>query len=93
MVQNFIWIERNNNDARAKVAWSILTTQFSDGGLGLVDPDSQCKALLAKFVVRAMLPTQGLWSKLCLNQLFDIKPSTGVGGLETIFKMGILVKF
>ena len=77
MVRNFIWIGRSNNDARAKVAWSTLTTQFSDGGLGLVDPDSQCKALLAKFVVRAMLPGQGIWSNFLLNRLFDIKPSTG----------------
>ena len=77
MVRNFIWIGRSNNDARAKVAWSTLTTQFSDGGLGLVDPDSQCKAFLAKFVVRAMLPGQGIWSNFLLNRLFDMKPSMG----------------
>ena len=61
MVRNFIWIGRSNNDARANVAWSTLMMQFSDGGLGLVDPDNLCKALLAKFVVRAMLPAQGLF--------------------------------
>ena len=44
----------------------------------MVDPDSQCKALLAKFVVRAMLPAQGIWSELLLNRLVDIKPSMGV---------------
>ena len=72
MVRNFIWIGKSNNDAHAKVAWSILTSQFSDGGLGLVDPNSQCKALLAKFVVRAMLHGQGIWSELLLNRLIDI---------------------
>ena len=56
LVRNFIWIGRSNNDACVKVAWSTRTTQFSDGGLGLVDPDNQCKPPLAKFVVRAMLP-------------------------------------
>ena len=64
LVRNFIWIGRSNNDDRVKVALLTLTTQLFDGGLGLVDQDSQCKALLAKFVVRAMLPTQGIWSEL-----------------------------
>ena len=58
---------KSNNDVRAKVAWLTLTTQFSDGGLGLVDPDSQYKALLAKIVVRDMLSAQGIWSELLLN--------------------------
>ena len=44
--------------------WSTLMMQFSDGGLGLVDPDNQCKALLAKFVVRALFPAQGIWPEL-----------------------------
>ena len=79
LVRNFIWIGRSNNDARAKVAWLTLTTQFSDGGLGLVDPDSQCKALLANFVVRAMLPAHGILSELLLNRLLNIKPSTWGG--------------
>ena len=61
-----------------KVASSTLTTQFSNGGLGLVDQDSQWKAVLAKFVVRAMLLGQGIWSELLLNRLVDIKPSMGV---------------
>ena len=74
---NFIWIGRSNNDARVKVDWSTLMPQFFDGGLGLVDPDNQCKALLAKFVVMAMLPAQGIWSELRLNRLLDIKSSTG----------------
>ena len=51
--------------------------QFSDGGLGLVNLNIQCTALLAKFVVRVMLLTQGIWSELLLNRLVDIKPSMG----------------
>ena len=40
----------------AKVAWPILTEPKSRGGLGLTDPLSQSKALLAKFVVRGLRP-------------------------------------
>ena len=69
-----------------------LTTEISNGGLGMVDPDNQCKALLAKFVVRAMLPAKGIWSELLLNRLVDTKPCIG-GIMETISKMGILIKF
>ena len=41
---------------RAKVARPILTTPKSRGGLGLIDPLSQSKALLAKIVVRGLQP-------------------------------------
>ena len=51
LVRNNIRSGKENHVARAKVAWSILTTPNSRGGLGLIDPLSQSKALLAKFVV------------------------------------------
>ena len=51
LVRNYIWSGKEDNVSRAKVVWSILTTPKSRGGLGLIDPLAQSKALLAKFVV------------------------------------------
>ena len=44
-----------------KVAWSIITQPKHKGGLGLIDPFMQSKALLAKHVVRSLLPREELW--------------------------------
>ena len=51
LVRNYIWSGKENHIARAKMAWPILTAPKSRGGLGLIDPLSQSKALLDKFVV------------------------------------------
>ena len=46
------------------VAWPILTTPKLRGGLGLLDPLSQSKALLAKFMVRGLQPGNDCWKML-----------------------------
>ena len=56
MVRNYIWSAKENHAAWAKVVWYVLTSPKSRGGMGLIDPLSQSKALLAKFVVRGLQP-------------------------------------
>ena len=51
LVRNYIWSSKEDHATRAKVAWPILIAPKSRCGLGLIDPLSQSKALLAKFVV------------------------------------------
>ena len=51
MIRCFLWSGRGEGSARAKVAWSVITLPTSQGGLGIVDPIEQSKALLAKLVV------------------------------------------
>ena len=64
LVRNYIWSSKENHVARAKVAWPILTAPKSRGGLGLIDPLSQSKALLAKFVVQGLQPRNDCWKML-----------------------------
>ena len=56
LVHNYIWYGKEDHATQAKVTWPILTSPKSRGGLGLIDPLSQSKALLAKFVVRGLQP-------------------------------------
>ena len=62
LIRNYIWGGKTGQGKRPKVAWAVLIAPRQNGGLGLVDPEAQCKALLSKFVCRAMLPMQGVWS-------------------------------
>mgnify|MGYP007076045233 CR=1 FL=1 len=48
-----------------------------NGGLGLIDPFMQTKSLLAKHVVRSLLPGEELWKKLWIRHFYKFKPSTG----------------
>ena len=54
-----------------------MIAQRQNGGLGLVDPESQCKALLSKFVCRAMLPMQGVWRPVMMHRLSTMCPKIG----------------
>ena len=51
LVRNYIWFGKENHATWAKLAWHVLTSPKSRGGMGVIDPFSQSKALLAKFVV------------------------------------------
>ena len=56
LVRNFIWGNDTVHNTIAKVAWSVLIQPKQKGGLGLIDPFMQSKALLVKHVVRCLLP-------------------------------------
>jgi hypothetical protein len=55
VVKDFIWCGKVAN-ARAKVKWETLVLPISQGGLGIIDPKTQSKALLAKLFVRCRNP-------------------------------------
>ena len=69
LIRNYIWGGITGQGKRPKVAWVVLIAPRQNGGLGLVDPEAWCKALLSKFVCRAMLPMQGVWSSLMMHRL------------------------
>lgn len=50
VVRNFIWGGRASK-IQAKIKWDSLTFPLFNGGLGIIDPKIQCKALLAKLLV------------------------------------------
>ena len=77
LVRNFIWGNTITEHPIAKVAWSVLIQSKQQGGLGLIDPFMQSKALIAKHVVRSLLPGEELWKKLWMRHLHKVKPSVG----------------
>ncbi len=55
VIRNFIWGGKDA-PARAKVKWDSLTFSATQGGLGIINPKAQSKALLAKLLVRGLAP-------------------------------------
>ena len=72
LICNYIWGGKIGQNKKCKVPWVVLIALRQNGGLGLVDPESQCKALLSKFLYIAMLPMQGVWSQLMMHRFSTI---------------------
>ena len=77
LIRNFLWSGGDGRPARAKVAWSVITLPPSHGGLGIIDPICQSRALLGKFVVRCLLPGSEPWKLLLLSRLGQRVPAAG----------------
>ena len=77
LIRNFLWGGKNGSRAVAKVAWDVLVMPKSQGGLALIDPLMQSRALLTKFVVRGLLSGTKAWKGMLLNQLMQLSPKTG----------------
>ena len=73
---NYIWASKDQENARAKVAWKAITQITRRKGMGLIDPWQQSKALLCKFVVRCMQTDAGPWSKYLLDCIGACTPHT-----------------
>ncbi len=77
LIRNFLWAGNQGEQARAKVAWGILTQPKAMGGLGLVDPVDQSRAMLAKLVIRSFLPGEEWWKKMIHNRMSLCAPEIG----------------
>ena len=77
LVRNFIWVGEDKSHVRAKVAWSTLITPKQYGGLGIIDPLDQCMALLAKLIIRGLLPGHAPWKQLLMQRLYSCAPPMG----------------
>ena len=60
--------------ARGKVAWPIITLPTALGGLEIVDPACQSRALLGKLIVRGLLPGAKPWKELLIQRLGSCTP-------------------
>jgi hypothetical protein len=72
IVRNFIWSGKASN-ARAKVKWETLVLPTAHGGLGIIDPKAQSKALLAKLFVRGLEPGGEPWKELLRHRANQVK--------------------
>ena len=60
MLNNYIWCTKENHATRAKVAWHVLTSPKSREQMDVIDPFSQSKALISKFLVQELQPMNDL---------------------------------
>ena len=77
LIRNFLWVGNQGESARAKVAWGVIIKPKSLGGLGIVDPVDQSRALLAKLVVRSFLPGNEWWKQLLHYRMPECGPMIG----------------
>ena len=77
LIRNFLWSGRDGGPARAKVAWPVITLPTALGGLGIVDPACQSRALLGKLIVRGLLPGAEPWKELLVQRLGSCTPDAG----------------
>ena len=67
IICNFLCGGKNGSRAVAKVAWEVLIRPKSNGGLTLIDPLMQSRALMKKFVVRGILLGTEAWKGILPN--------------------------
>ena len=53
---NFWWTGKLEGHAQSKVKWDVITLTCSKGGLGIIDPIDQLRALLTQLIVRGFTP-------------------------------------
>lgn len=75
--------------------WAVVTLPTSKGGLGIIDPMDQSRALLSKLVMRSLQPIDELWKKLLANQTSRCAPTIGKqwkDEIRWIFNKEIIIK-
>jgi hypothetical protein len=78
MVRNYIWSGKDGSrQCPAKVAWSSLILPKNCGGLKLIDPKLQMKALMVKLFIRGLLPGPAPWRSLLTHQINSLRPKKG----------------
>jgi hypothetical protein len=78
LIRNYIWSgEDGSRLCPAKVAWSSLILPKNCGGLKLIDPELQMKALLVKLFIRGLLPCPAPWRSLLAHRINSIRPKKG----------------
>lgn len=78
MSGTFFWSGSDGSiDTRARVRWSTLILPRSEGGLAIIDPEIQIRALLSKLIVRGLFPGNEPWKKFFSAALLTVAPSHG----------------
>ena len=77
LIRNFLWSGGDGRPARAKVAWPVIILPTSQGGLGIIDPGCQSRALLGKLIVRGLLLGGEPWKELLMQRIHGRVPAYG----------------
>ena len=73
LVRNFIWRGDPDKRVRARVAWDTAIIPTIKGGLKIFDPYAQAWALLAKMLVRGMVPGPEPWKSLIRHRITQLQ--------------------
>ncbi|MCO5614189.1 hypothetical protein L7F22_068470 [Adiantum nelumboides] len=66
------------HDTCARVRWSTIIMPTSQGGLDIIDPEMQSRALLTKLIFRGLFPGNEPWKMLLQPDLDTVTPTYGV---------------
>ena len=78
LIRNFLWSGHDGSvDTRARVRWETIIQPIAGGGLGIIDREMQCRALLTKFIVRGLFPGNETWKMLFRSVLHTVTPQLG----------------
>ncbi|MCO5550170.1 hypothetical protein L7F22_032705 [Adiantum nelumboides] len=73
LIKNFLFGGSDGSlDTRARVRWSTCTLPTSQGGLGIIDPEMQSRALLTKRIVWGLFPGNEPWKMLLQSALATV---------------------
>ncbi|MCO5549154.1 hypothetical protein L7F22_002620 [Adiantum nelumboides] len=79
LIRNFLYEGLDGtHDTRARVRWSTVIMPTSQGGLGIIDPEMQSRALLTKLIVRGLFPGNEPCKMLLQSDLATVTPTYGV---------------
>lgn len=78
LIRNFLWSGHDGTiDTRARVGWATIILPTAEGGLGIIDTEMQCRALLTKFIVCGLFPGNETWKMLFRSILHTVTPRLG----------------
>ena len=75
LIRNFLWSGHDGSaDTSARVRWETIIQPIVEGGLGVIDPEMQCRALFTKFIVRGFFPGNEAWKSPLISVLHTVTP-------------------
>ena len=78
LVHNYLWAGSDgSHNTRARVAWHTCILPRSQGGLGIIDPEMQSRALISKCIIQGLFPWNEPWKSFLRHAVLH---STPVGG-------------
>ena len=77
-MHNYLWAGCDaSHDTRARVAWHTCILPRSQGGLGIIDPLMQSRALISKCIIRGLFPGDEPWKSFLRHAVLHSTPSLG----------------
>ena len=76
LVRNYLWAGYDaSHDTRDRVAWHTCILPRSQGGLGIIDPLMQSRALISKCIIQGLFPGDEPWKSFLRHAVLHSTPS------------------